>query len=105
MGGSWVTTHQLILSRGVWLINFGCAFETNATGDRMVVLNNSTTQTVGQNNDIIVKSAASSYTIINGTRVVNVDSASNEVWYLHIGHNATSYSLYVNPYIRAVKLL
>lgn len=104
--GQYITTHQLIIPKGVWLINFGCAFQTDDNGSRMVVLNNSLTNTVAQNDDIIVKAAQSTYTIVSGTKIVQVTGASNEVWYLHVAHTAgAGTSLYISPYIRAVKLL
>ena len=105
-GGTFVTTHVLTLDPGHWIITFSCAFEANNNiGDRMMCLNNSPTNVSVGGMDVIGKASQTSYTILNGTRIVNVESGATQFWYLHIGHNATGYSLAVTPFLRAIKIL
>lgn len=101
---TWVTCgFPCSITPGTWLVTFGGAFESNASGMRYFVLNTSSSTSVSATRqDIRVAPASGGQTSIQSTRIVTV-SADTDL-YLHAYQNSGS-SLMVYPIIKAVKIV
>lgn len=106
---SWTTVwtddgENVTLQKGVWLVVFGCAFQTNATGRRQIVLNNSATVSTPTREDIKIPAVSGEQTTINGSRIVNVSNELGEKYYLHLYQNSGQ-ALTCYPFLKAFKLM
>ena len=99
---TWLTADQLEIEDGLWLVTFGCGFESDGNGDRRVILNTSSSSTSGTRNDIQVRAAAGCATQVHASRFVKVSATTT--LYMHVYQNSGS-TLAVYPTIRAIKLV
>lgn len=102
--GSYVSIAKVTLPAGTWVVTFGCAFSTNSTGYRKLVLsatqNSPTNYQRGSNAS--VNAVSGEYTFMGTTAVIVL--TTNTTLYLNAYQNSGS-SLTAYPYINAVKII
>lgn len=99
----WMIADFITLRPGTWLITFGGAFSSNATGMRYWVLNNSNSSSVSAGRyDMGFAPANGGPTIAHASRIVKV--ANDTTFYLH-GYQTSSSDLTVSPVLKAVQLV
>ena len=102
--GSYVSKANVTLPAGTWVVTFGCAFSTNSTGYRKIVLsatqNSSTNYQRGSNAS--ANALSGEYTFMGNTAVIVL--TTNTTLYLNSFQNSGS-SLTAYPYIKAVKIV
>lgn len=100
--GSWYHVGMGSLEDGTWLVTFGGSFQSNGTGDRMILLSTSNNTTIATRHDLISRAATGNDTLMQGSRIMRL-STTTEI-YLHFHQNSGS-SLLIYPALQAIKLV
>jgi hypothetical protein len=100
---SWVSKASVFLENGVWIINAGCAFPSNTTGRRGVIISASqnSSSNLGRGTSNYVAPVSGDYTYAQISAPVELTSSYTV--YLNCFQNSGS-AMSVSPWIRAVRI-
>lgn len=105
--GSWSHKGSITLTEGAWLVFVTVVFDANATGNRLFVMNNSSSSTTSAGYSYadrrIAAGGSAVQTYLKTQFARDIAKGSSETWYIH-GYQNSGSSLNMNTRIQAVKV-
>lgn len=105
--GSWVHKGSVTLPEGVWMVFVSVVFDANATGNRLFVMNQSSTSTSSAGYSYadrrISAGGTAVQTYLKAQFVREIAQGDSETWYIH-GYQNSGSSLNMYTRIQAVKV-